>query len=73
MCNNTPRYAIVTTRSCGRCMVAKNMLKSKGIAFAEVDAGSAEGERMVKVYGVKMAGTIIDLHEQKVIELNEVK
>ncbi len=36
---------IYTTPSCGYCMAAKHLLKSKGVAFAEIDVAAAPGRR----------------------------
>lgn len=73
MCNNKPKYAIMVAASCGRCMVAKKMLTEKGIQYAEVNVRTEEGQSLVKQFDIKAAGTIIDLHAGRVVELNDIK
>jgi glutaredoxin 3 len=40
-----PPVQIYTTRYCPYCFAAKSLLKRKGVAFDEIDVGSASGRR----------------------------
>lgn len=62
-------YIVLTSPCCGRCMVIKNILTSKGIPFREVSADSEEGKRYVKVFDIRSAGVVIDVNTQKLIEI----
>ena len=67
------RYIVVTSPSCTRCMVVKKALADKGIEYKELSVATPVGREIVKEYGIKVAGTIVDLDRKRVIELNEVE
>jgi glutaredoxin 3 len=39
------KVEIYTTRTCPYCMMAKNLLRKKGVQFHEIDVGSDQGLR----------------------------
>ena len=66
------QYIILTSKSCGRCMVVKKILTEKGKSFTEVDVASPEGQQLATTQNIMSAGAIVDVQAQKVVQLNEL-
>lgn len=50
---------LITSKYCGGCSQAKNMLRRKGIKFREVDADTKKGDNLCKKHRIMSVPTMI--------------
>lgn len=69
------RFVVLATPTCTTCKILKELVKEQGIEaqFGFVDSLSEEGKKLVKVFSIRSAGTIIDIHTNEVVSFEEAK
>ena len=60
---------IISNVYCGKCKIAKRVLKEKGYEIEELDSSSAEAEKILKEHDIRELPVII--YEDKIIFGND--
>ena len=63
---------VITRVGCGRCMIVKNILREKGLAFEQIGADSDEGRELIEKLSIKVLPVVVD-ENNKVIKAEDVK